>query len=399
MQFLGPALNLSIPAAYDYFKTHLKVFPDLGVKGFKIDRGEEGEMPDYEQNVQMGLFLKLCYEVMEEKWGEGNYYTFARSAVDRQRSLTGIWNGDSAANFTGLQYSLASGIRAGLMGYSQWGSDTGGYTRDASSPTEELWARWMWFSAFSPAFEIMVGLNHTPWYDPYTSSLVSTLKSATDMHTSLVPYIRSYTHQATKTGVAVMRALFLEYPDEDEAWTVENQYMFGEELLVAPVVTKGNSRSVYFPGDTLWLEYLTKSTRKQTYAGGSMKKVTATTAEGGPVYVREGSIIATGDLLQGNAKWDKTWKPVLTFEAFPSWDVRESTFDYWSRESNRSVQIKMKVSGDKGAGKVTLNYGDFGSVGNITISALVHVGGSAKQVPLSIHAGTASIPMQHSLWE
>ncbi len=73
VEFLGPALNLSIPAAYDYFKAHLKNFTDLGVKGFKIDRGEEGEMPYYVQNEQMTLFETLCREVMVEAWGVGGY--------------------------------------------------------------------------------------------------------------------------------------------------------------------------------------------------------------------------------------------------------------------------------------------------------------------------------------
>ena len=147
--FLGPALNLSIPAAYDYFAERLKNFTDLGVKGYKIDRGEEDEMPVYEQNVQMGLFEQICYDNMKSRWGESNFYNFARSVVDRSRARTAVWNGDSHANYTGLAYSVASGIRAGLLGFSQWGSDTGGYVRvtgNTQSPTQELWARWMHFS-------------------------------------------------------------------------------------------------------------------------------------------------------------------------------------------------------------------------------------------------------------
>lgn len=95
----------------------------------------------------MTLFEQLVYETMIEKWGSSDkFYNFARSAVDRSRSRTHIWNGDSHSNFTGLQYSVASGIRAGLIGFAQWGSDTGGYIRVnqpiANGPTEELWARW-----------------------------------------------------------------------------------------------------------------------------------------------------------------------------------------------------------------------------------------------------------------
>jgi Glycosyl hydrolases family 31 len=119
----------------------------------------------YVQNEQMTLFEQICYDNMLQKWGKSGFYNFARSAVDRSRARTAIWNGDSHSNWTGLQYSISSGIRAGLIGFSQWGSDTGGYIRSAApiadQPSEELWARWMQFSAFSPVYELMLGTNHT----------------------------------------------------------------------------------------------------------------------------------------------------------------------------------------------------------------------------------------------
>ena len=164
-QFLGPALNLSIPEAYDYFLERLSVFPRMGIKGYKIDRGEEDEMPESEQNIQNILFDEICHRTMADYWGEGNFFTFTRSAFDRSRSQVAIWNGDPQATFEGLRYSVASGIRSGLIGFSTWGSDVGGYLRgdDPDKPSEELWARWMQFGAFSPMYEIMVGTGHTPW--------------------------------------------------------------------------------------------------------------------------------------------------------------------------------------------------------------------------------------------
>ena len=90
---------------------------------------------------------------MVEKWGVGNFFSFSRSVVDRARSLTAVWNGDSQADWEGLAFSVASGIRAGLLLFSTWGSDIGGYTRpDETTPGEELWARWMQFGAFSPHY-------------------------------------------------------------------------------------------------------------------------------------------------------------------------------------------------------------------------------------------------------
>ncbi|TAQ91313.1 hypothetical protein B7494_g295 [Chlorociboria aeruginascens] len=406
-QFLGPALNLSIPAAYNYFKTHLQTFPSLGVKGYKIDRGEEGEMPDYEQNVQATLFEQLCYETMVEKWGKGGYYTFSRNVVDRSRAVTGIWNGDSASNFTGLAYSVASGIRAGILGFSMWGSDTGGYTRGANDPTEELWARWMWFSAFSPVYEIMVGTGHTPWYAPYTASLVSVLKHTTNVSTLLLPYKRSYTYQASTDGVSLIRPLWLEFPNDRSAWGSVDQYMFGEQLLVAPVVTEGGVRNVYFPEGAKWLNYFSRSNGSKIYAGGTIVKKLSSTLDEIPVYIREGAIIPIGDLYRGNNEWDSNWKPYLNIEIFPSFDITESKFEYFSRESNRTVGIVMRVSGKHDYGKVVVDVGNFGEVGaffgteksDAIGQVVMYAKGTVRKSPIYKNGGKFSMILYKSIWD
>lgn len=350
VQFLGPALNLSIPAAYNYYRTQLSKFVSkTGVRGFKIDRGEEGEMPDAEQNRQQNLFLQLCDEAMQRIWGSGAsishfnaaYYNFARSAFNTDRSRVGIWNGDSEATFEGLQYSVASGIRAGLLGFSHWGSDTGGYIRDAGGPTEELFARWMHFSAWSPMYEIMIGLNHTPWYQ-YSPRLVEVLRQTADTHTRLIPYLRSYAQEASTTGVPVIRALFLEFPYDSAAYETNDAYMLGGEFLVAPVLNEGGNVTVRFPivnkNETRrkFLEYENKTL---VFSPGDTHEVVNLPLESTPVYVREGSLVPTGDVYQGNSvgwprKDNSSWSPHLFLEAFPSFDVPKTVFSYYrGRES------------------------------------------------------------------
>lgn len=363
-QFLGPALNLSIPAAYSYLLERLTSLARIGVKGFKIDRGEEREMPDAEQNLQSILFNELCYKAMETVWGKGNFFSFARSAFDRSRSKVAIWNGDSQANFTGLQYSVASAIRAGLLGFSHWGSDTGGYLRTNSTPTEELWARWMHFSAFSPMYEIMVGTKHTPWYD-YSPRLVRVLKDTAALHTSLIPYIRSYAYAASQTGLPVMRALFLEYPDDDKVAETGDAYAFGKEFLVAPIVTQGGNRTVYFPrGQGRFLEYFNKS---QTFKPGETHEITNMPLEYSPVYVREGAIIPTGDVFQGNAKWVANWKPHLVIEVYPSYNVSVSSFTYYRDKESTPLNGTTSITMTARSGNVTIQSGDLGVDGTILV--------------------------------
>lgn len=363
--FLGPALNLSIPQAYAYFKEKLAIFPQLGVRGYKIDRGEEGEMPVWEQNYQMDLFIQLCYETMEEHWGESNFYDFARSAVDRSRAKTAIWNGDShaSANFSGLQNTVASGIRAGLIGFSQWGSDTGGYIRGLDDPIEDLWARWMWFSTFSPVYEIMIGTNHTPWYPPYSSNLVSILKTTANLHHDLLPYIKSYIYQASQTGIPVIRAAFLETPSDAKTLDLGDAYFFGSEMYIAPIVTPDGKRSIYFPGSSTdkYLEYFNK---RSVHTGGSTVSVSMD-VHSVPAYVRAGAIVPRGDIFQFNNKWTEDWKPELTVELYPASNVKTSTFEYYDGESKEVARITMAI--DELSGCVNVDYGALGVNGTFVL--------------------------------
>lgn len=302
---------------------------------------------------------------MEEKWGPHGFYTFTRNVVDRSRSKTNVWNGDSHSNYSGLAYSVTSAQRAGLMGFSTWGSDTGGYIRGTNDPSQELWARWMWFSAFSTVYEIMVGTNHTPWYPPYTQELVEILKTTANLHHDLVPFIRSYTYESTQTGLPVMRAAFLEAPTDQKTWNLKDEYFFGSEFLVAPIINAGGKRSVYFPEGSKYLEYFGK---KEVHSGGSTTEVSLG-LDSVPVYVKAGSIIPTGDVNKGNNLWTRDWKPHVTIEIYPSWDVPKSEFMYW----NGRKQVKIEVVTMKKSKTVTISIdGDLGAEASYSI---YHKGG------------------------
>lgn len=391
--FLGPALNLSIPAAYDYFKQKLAYYPSVGVKGFKIDRGEEGEMPDYEQNIQQPLFEQLCYEVMAEKWGESGFYTFSRSAVDRSRATTQVWNGDSHSNFSGLAYSVTSGIRAGLVAFSTWGSDTGGYIRDIGydDPSPELWARWMWFSTYSPVYELMLGTNHTPYYDPYVSTgLVGVMKQTANEHHLLRPYIKSYTYVASQTGVPVIRALFLETPGDASVYQVTDEYFFGEAFLVAPIINGGGTRKVYFPVDGTGAKYLDYYNGTTVFDGGSTTSVDLDW-DSSPVYVKAGAIVPKGDTFQGNNRWTANWQPSLTIEVFPTYGVPQTSFTYFNGQ-----EVMITMTTNKTAKSVRVQYGDLG----VSEATLVFFGSNgAVNQTLAPGGGVATVTGFGSLFD
>lgn len=397
----GPALNLSIPEAYDWFKEQMEYFPSVDVRGYKIDRGEEEEMPVWEQNIQMGLMTKMLHEHMVEAWGEGVIFNFARSANDRSRSHTAVWGGDSHANFTGLEYSIASGIRAGLVGFAMWGSDTGGYIRKPEEqippvmkqpPTEEVFARWMHFSVFSPMYELLLGEGGTPWFD-YSQDLVDIFAETAALHHELLPYIRSHIYGAHTHGLPVIRALFIEHPEDEMAWTEvgNTEFFFGEGFFVAPVIAEGGKREVYFPGDES-VEYIDYGTRTKMHRGGETAWIEVDLHDS-PVFVKAGSIIPRGDVFQANAQWEKDWSPYLNVEIFPSWSVPKSTFAYYNRDADKVVDIT--VEADRCKKQVKVRYGPLGHTGSI----LVYTKTGVESIELDPEGGVAVVRGIESLFE
>ncbi len=324
---LGPAADLRLPAAEAWWKAKLAPYVDLGVKGYKIDRGEQNEHPDAVQTDNVTRYARLAQESLAARHGSEGF-VFARNVADTGRKHTAVWNGDSEANFTGLAYSIAAGLRSGLIGMPMWGSDTGGYLRSATTPSEEVFARWLGFSAYSPMMEVLVGDGHTPWYD-YSPALVDIARKHAAAHHDLIPYVRSYLHAALTSGAPVMRPMLLELPEDTRLTNTWDQYLFGAELLVAPVVTAAaTNRSVFLPPGR-WLDYNGRRQVARSGAEGSMVQAEAP-LDTIPVFVREGAIVPRGDILRSNDNWTPDWRARLRVEIFPGDGPVSRSFDYFT---------------------------------------------------------------------
>jgi alpha-D-xyloside xylohydrolase len=348
-----PAADIRRPEVYDWFKQKLNAYVRMGVKGYKIDRGEEAEMPELVENEFAVLFPKLSAEGLSAAFGN-DYFIFSRNANDTTRKYSAIWNGDSWSTFGGLQVSIKNGLRSGAMNFPMWGSDTGGYFAPPA-PDNDLLARWLEFSAYSPMMEVLLGPKRTLW-DDYSQETVSIAQKYVAAHHDLIPYTRSAMYQATQTGMPIMRAMVVAYPDDERFTDMWDQYLYGDGLLVSPVSTaKTTERTVFLPAGR-WMNYDDKHT---VYAGGTTVKAAAPLGTI-PVYVREGAIIPRGDIVKLNNNWDANWSPKLRIEVFPS-TKQKSQFDYYTGSTVQSITVA------PGSGGLTIEFGDLGTPGTVEV--------------------------------
>ena len=329
-----PAADVRRPEVYSWFKEKLDAYVRLGVRGYKIDRGEESEMPPYVENVNAILFPKLAAEGLRDAYGD-DFLEFSRNANDTARKYTALWNGDTRPTFGGLAASVKTAQRSGAINFPMWASDTGGYL---GNPNKELFARWLEFSAYSPMMEVLIGPKRTIWYD-FDEELVNVARTYTAAHHDLIPYTRSFLYQATQSGMPVVRSLIFAYPDDKNLSETWDEYLFGSELLVAPVVTEGAAaRNVYLPSGS-WLDY----NEKRTVMRGPANFTANAPLGSIPVYVREGAIIPRGDILKANNNWDSHWQPHLRIEFFPAAAV-PSEFPYYTGSAVRTIKMTPRGS-------------------------------------------------------
>jgi alpha-D-xyloside xylohydrolase len=170
-----------------------------------------------------------------------------------------------------------------------WGSDIGGYLGQPDTPNPLLLERWTEFAAFTPMMEVMSSKNITPWtFDqnsPAGTPALDTYKKFAILHMSLFPYRYAAAQVAAKTGIPLIRALVLDYQDDLKARTVKDEYLFGPDLLVAPVIDENLSRPVYLPaGD--WINLFSGE-----IFTGPQTVVANVPADSIAVYARRGTIL------------------------------------------------------------------------------------------------------------
>lgn len=271
---LGGMIDFTFPEATRWWQSEVGKIVDAGCDGWKLDDGEflplEARMHDGRTGAQVksaytAMYEKAVFEVMEKK-KPNDYATMPRAAAaGAQKYMTAFWAGDQNADFDvqlGLPSVIMGAQSMGMCGFPVWTSDTGGYRQ---SPKPAVFARWTQFSAFCPLMIVGGKSYREPWH--FSDEIETTFRRYAQLHHAMLPYIKTYTNEAYAQGTPIMRPMFLEFPNDAESYRHEYQFMFGADLLVAPVYTEKNSRDIYLP-EGRWLDFDTL----ELYDGGKLLK-------------------------------------------------------------------------------------------------------------------------------
>ena len=291
-------LDFSNPETVSWYQSKIEGLMRQGVSTIKCDFGEaapyngfyhSGKGGLYEHNLYPLRYNKALWEVVERNHpGEG--IIWARSAWAGSQRYALHWGGDAATTNTGLLGDLRGGLSFGLSGFSFWSHDMGGFV--TASP-EDIYRRWLPFGFLSSHTRAHGAPPTEPWL--ISESFTDAFRACAEMKYRLMPYVYAQAKDCTERGLPMVRALLVEFPHDPGAWLVEDEYMFGSQILVAPLLEFGTSRTVYLPSsqdEGRWIDYQTG----KVYSDGYQ------TIEAGPIpaviLVRDGSLIPHAPLAQ-----------------------------------------------------------------------------------------------------
>jgi alpha-D-xyloside xylohydrolase len=291
----GMALvDFTNPSACKWFNNKLRALLDDGVDCFKTDFGERiptdvvyfnGADPEKMHNYYTFLYNKTVFELLKEVKGENEACLFARSATVGGQQFPVHWGGDCSATYSSMAESLRGGLSLCLSGFGYWSHDISGFE---STATPDVYKRWAAFGLLSTHSRLHGSTSYrVPWL--FDEEAVDVVRYFTKLKCSLMPYLFSEAHTTSSTGVPMMRAMVLEYPEDETCINLDKQYMLGGSLLVAPVFNEKGIAKYYLPAGR-WTNYLTN----EVVEGGHWFKESHNYMSI-PLFVPPNSLIATGD--------------------------------------------------------------------------------------------------------
>ena len=331
LNYEDAVLDLSNPKTVSWYQDKIAHLIKQGVGVIKCDFGEaapydglyaSGKTGFYEHNLYPLRYNKALWEAVKANSADHEGVIWARSAWAGSQRFPLHWGGDAATNeigSVGMLGDLRGGLSFGLSGFSFWSHDMGGFV--TQSP-DDLYRRWLPFGFLSSHTRAHGAPPTEPWL--ISMDFTDAFRANAEMKYQLMPYVYAQAKDCSEKGLPMVRALFVEFPHDAGAWLVEDEYMYGSQLLVAPLLESGSSRTVYLPKGK-WIDYQSG----KVYEGG-YQEISIPTAQEVKAYaeasgsatvsqplpciilVKDGSLIPQVPVAQSTDKinWSKlSWRP------------------------------------------------------------------------------------------
>ncbi len=375
------------------------LFDDVGIDGFKTDGSEavfgrgvtagDGRKGDELHNAYPNAYTGVYDTYIESKTG-GTGVQFSRAGTAGAQGNSIFWAGDQASTFGAFQEAVRAGISAGQSGIPFWSWDLAGFT--GSFPSSELYLRSTAMSTFSPVMQYhsekaspSPSEARTPWNVQARTgdtSVVPTFRKFANVRMNLIPYVYTEARNASTTGLPLMQSMGIQYGSDATAAALDQQYMFGRQLLVAPITTQGaTSKNVYLPAGE-WYDFWNGG---RAQGPGTKSYVAGTDSI--PVYAKAGAIVP----LNLNANYELggtignsvTSYPNLVFRVYPS---GTSSYDYFED----SAGVTRTITSTESFGTHTTTV----SVPALTTTSTVQV---ASTKPTSVTRNGTTLTQQASV--
>lgn len=286
-------IDFSNPEARKWYGEKIAALIRLGAGAIKTDFGEGIAEDAIYQNIDGKHFHNLYSLVYNSvvfhatKSVSGENIVWARSGTAGSQRYPLHWGGDSQCTFDALAGTLRAALSLGMSGIPFFSHDIGGFL---GTPTDELYVRWAqlgFFSSHSRCHGVGDHNYREPWR--FSKEACDIFRFYDKLRYSLMPYIYEEAEKCTRTGLPMMRALYLEYPQDRSVRYIDDEYLFGDHLLVAPILkplSKTDIREIYLPKG-VWFDYFTKE-KIESNGMWISRKVELQTL---PLFVKEGAVL------------------------------------------------------------------------------------------------------------
>ncbi|MHB8128795.1 MAG: TIM-barrel domain-containing protein [Mobilitalea sp.] len=319
--FGGDLMDFSHPKMKEWLQPQLNRIMDDGVESWWLDLTEPEGDPDgtkyYDgdkakvHNPFSLLNTKTYYQISKEYDSTRRPFILTRTGTAGiQKYCASIWSGDVFSDYKTLTAHVPEALNTGMSGIPLWTSDGGGFMSSTSNATDSrniykndttahaaLYERWLQFACFCPVMRAHHAGESAPYF--FNEITADGVAHYIRLRYRLLPYIYSYNYQSYLTGAPIMRPLVYEYPTDENVWNCKDEYLFGKEILVAPVLEeKTDRRDVYLPEGT-WYDW----DYGYEYEGGKSYEIFAPQNRI-PVFIKAGAIIPLAEVRMRTKETD-----------------------------------------------------------------------------------------------